>query len=49
VLIPQLGVIGAATATTITRVIWNVVLWIAGWQKTGLDASVFCLFRKTAK
>jgi len=40
-LVPRLGMIGAATATGTSIVIWNIILWALVKQKIGINASVF--------
>jgi len=42
-LVPKFGMIGAATATGIAIVIWNLVLWVMVKQKIGINASIFNL------
>lgn len=40
-LIPSLGITGAAIATTISMVVWNVWLWRAAKRLLGIDSSAF--------
>jgi len=46
-LIPIWGAIGAATATGISLVIWNVLFWIAVRRYIGIDGSLLGLFRQS--
>lgn len=41
VLIPYFGMTGAATATTISLLLWNVILVHRAYQRTGLDSTVW--------
>lgn len=43
VLIPRFGTMGASTATAITLLIWNAVLWFAVRRRLGLDSSALGL------
>lgn len=38
-LIPTLGPLGAAIATTVSTILWNVVLWIRVRERFGIDVS----------
>ncbi len=40
-LIPLYGIEGAAIATGISVVIWNICLWLACWKIVGIDSSPF--------
>ncbi len=40
-LTPTLGMIGAATATAVTLVVWNVTMWFAVRRRIGIHASPF--------
>lgn len=42
-LIPSMGMNGAAIATVLGVVVWNVILLILVWRKLGIDASVLGL------
>ena len=42
-LIPPFGMLGAATATSLTLVIWNLVLWMSVRRVLRIDSSVFGL------
>ncbi len=47
-LIPLLGVNGAAIATATSMLVWNVLLWWAVWQRLGINSLAFnILLRKT--
>ena len=48
VLIPLFGILGAATATAVTLVIWNVVLYWQVWQKLGIDSAAIRLMKTRA-
>lgn len=41
ILIPRFGMTGAATATTISLLLWNVILVYRAYQRTGLDSTVW--------
>jgi O-antigen/teichoic acid export membrane protein len=41
VLVPSFGLLGAAVATAVTRVSWNVVMAIAVWRTLRLRATIF--------
>ena len=45
-LTPTFGMIGAATATAITLVVWNLVMWHKVHLRTGIEASAFIRRRK---
>lgn len=45
-LIPDSGLIGAAYATTIGVIVWNLALWIFTYKTTGIDASVVALLHR---
>ena len=40
VLVPRFGIVGAALATTISMVVWNVLLVIAVRKKLGVNSLV---------
>lgn len=40
ILIPIFGISGAAWATTVTFVVWNLILWIFALRRLGIDTSV---------
>jgi O-antigen/teichoic acid export membrane protein len=46
VLIPSLGLVGAAAATAGGRVVWNVALLLAAWRRTGIWATPLALPRR---
>lgn len=46
VLIPRFGLMGAATATSVSLVLWSVVLWIRVMRKHGVDASLIYPMRR---
>ncbi|OOY25877.1 hypothetical protein BMI91_05675 [Thioclava sediminum] len=39
-LIPHWGMVGAASATVASMVLWNVALWVRAWQLWGINSSV---------
>lgn len=41
ILIPLYGITGAAIATAVTTVIWNMALFVAVWARIGINASIF--------
>ena len=43
ILIPQYGMVGAATATAISYAIWNVILWQFVWKRHSIETMAFCL------
>jgi len=45
-LIPQFGIVGAAAATAITIVIWNVWLWILARRLLNIDPTIIAGFGK---
>ena len=45
-LIPGWGMVGAATATGISILIWNGLFWVAVHRYLGVDGSLFGLFRR---
>lgn len=45
-MIPLLGTTGAALATAITLIVWNVVLWRMVRRRLGVDSSVLGSFQK---
>jgi len=49
VLIPNWGLVGAASATTLSLISWNVLLVIWVHKKIGINATVFCRFKKEKK
>jgi len=46
VLIPAYGTTGAAIATTLSLVIWNVLLRRYVWKRLGIESSIFFTMRK---
>lgn len=38
-LIPTWGLVGAASATAASIVVWNAILWVRAWQLWGINAS----------
>jgi O-antigen/teichoic acid export membrane protein len=44
-LIPRFGILGAASATTLTLVFWNVVLAWFVFRRMRLDPTVFSMLR----
>jgi len=40
ILIPQYGTLGAAIATAVSIVIWNLIMWLVGLTKGGIDNSI---------
>jgi O-antigen/teichoic acid export membrane protein len=45
-LIPLFGMIGAAIATAMTLVIWNLILWYAVWRRLGINSAAFGRIRR---
>lgn len=45
-LVPLLGLSGAAIAALIAFGIWSVALWLTALRITGMDISIFALFRR---
>ena len=41
VLIPRMGVLGAALATAMSLIAWNLLIWHDARQRLGLDTSIF--------
>lgn len=48
-LIPDYGIEGAAIATALSTVLWNVMLWHSVWRKLGVDSSPIGLFRRRVR
>lgn len=46
VLIPDMGAVGAAIATGISVIVWNVLFWISARRLIGIDASPLGLLRR---
>lgn len=46
ILIPWMGVMGAALASAIGLVSLNIGQWLAGIKLTGIDGSIFCTLRR---
>ena len=44
ILIPKFSMAGAAAATSISMIVWNLLLWCLVWKRLGIDSSVFRLF-----
>lgn len=42
-LVPSLGMVGAALATTATRIGWNIALSAIAWRSMGIDTTLFSL------
>ncbi len=41
ILIPFLGIAGAAIASAMSMIIWNAILWWIVWKKTGINSLAF--------
>jgi len=48
VLIPGLGVVGVALATTVTMAAWNLALLVLVRRRTGIRPTLFALLRDRA-
>jgi len=46
ILIPEFGVYGAAWASALSVVVWNVAFWTLARRKLGIDGSVFSVLRR---
>lgn len=45
-LIPQFGIVGAATATAVTMIVWNIWLWRLAKRLLNIDPTIFAGFGK---
>ena len=48
-LIPPYGVVGAAIATGISIIVWNLLFWFTVHRKLGIDGSILGLLRSVKK
>jgi O-antigen/teichoic acid export membrane protein len=46
VLVPELGIVGAACASIVSILIWNVLLWSDTRRLLGADTSILSMFRR---
>lgn len=45
-LVPELGLAGAATASTIAMTVWSAAQWLTAWRHTSVDVSVWPKLRE---